>query len=847
LTLFRSKRRVIIAGTLLLLALFLVRPGAGWLRGRLIRNVSVALGRAVDIQSVSIRLLPQPGFEMGNFVVYDDPAFGAEPIVRAGEVTAVLRLTSLLRGHLDIASLSLSEPSLNLARDNAGHWNLEDILTRAAQTPVAPTRKPRTEKRLGFPYIEADHARINFKLGQEKTPYALTNADFTLWQESENSWGMRLKAQPVRTDFNLTDTGVLNVSGTWRRAAMLRETPLKFSVQWEGAQLGQATKLASGNDKGWRGTISLSATLSGRPAELLVTSAASVQDFRRYDVMRDNAIRLASKCDGLYSSVNHTLAGIQCQSAVGEGSLALSGNMAEITGSRTYDLKLTADRLPAEAIAALLRHASARFPDDLHPSGSLNAHLTVQKGHSDSYPAWTGGGEASDLQFSSGSESKGVVFGRVPFSVVPANVEGATPKRGHLNRNKPGVEVTHGAHIEAGPFELALGKTNAVTIGAWASPQRYSVSIAGNAQVQPLLEIARTFHVPVLQPSGDGRAQFDLQMAGAWSDARPKIIGKAQLQQVRAEIRGVNAPLQIETAALAINENTVDLRSLSATVGKMTWHGTVSIERQRAADSKSCRNINFDLRADELSTDELNELLNPHVRKRPWYRFLEPSPDARAPFLLTACASGKFAANHVSIHHLPATHVSGRIDLAGGKVSVSGLLADVLGGKHVGVWQADFTAKPPEYSGSGVFQHVSLQQLATAMHDGWVSGTGNGSYRVKASGLTSQELVSSAEASLDVNAHDAFFPHLTLAGASGMKASQLNAHLLLSDGKLNVDEGKLESQGSIYQLSGTASLSRKLDLKLIRDNTHSFNITGTLAEPHVQPGSTAEARAALKP
>jgi len=31
-------------------------------------------------------------------VIYEDPAFGAEPMLRAPEVTAVVRLTSLLRG-----------------------------------------------------------------------------------------------------------------------------------------------------------------------------------------------------------------------------------------------------------------------------------------------------------------------------------------------------------------------------------------------------------------------------------------------------------------------------------------------------------------------------------------------------------------------------------------------------------------------------------------------------------------------------------------------------------------------------------------------------------------------------
>ena len=191
-------------------------------------------------------------------------------MLRAPEVTAVVRLTSLVRGRLDIARLELTEPSLNLVRRQDGRWNWEALLERTERTPLAPTAKSKTEARPGFPYIEAASGRINFKAGQEKKPYALLNADFALWQESENTWGARLKAEPLRTDMNLSDTGLLRMNGTWRRAVSLRETPLQFSLEWDRAQLGQLTKLVSGNDKGWRGEVRLDAELSGAPAALQV-------------------------------------------------------------------------------------------------------------------------------------------------------------------------------------------------------------------------------------------------------------------------------------------------------------------------------------------------------------------------------------------------------------------------------------------------------------------------------------------------------------------------------------------------------------------------------------------------
>ena len=207
--LLSSRRRVVTAAAVILLGLFLVRPGAARLKVRIANSISRAVARPVEIGSVHLRFLPQPGFDLENLVIEEDPAFGAEPMLRAPEVTAVVRLTSLVRGRLDISRLELTDPSLNLVRLADGRWNWQALLERTERTPLAPTAKSKSEARPGFPYIEASSGRINFKAGQEKKPYALLNADFALWQESEDTWGARLKAEPLRTDMSLNDAGLV--------------------------------------------------------------------------------------------------------------------------------------------------------------------------------------------------------------------------------------------------------------------------------------------------------------------------------------------------------------------------------------------------------------------------------------------------------------------------------------------------------------------------------------------------------------------------------------------------------------------------------------------------------------
>jgi hypothetical protein len=785
---------------------------------------------------VKLRLLPQPGFDLQDFVVHEDPAFGAEPLLRASEVTASLRIMSLLRGRIEIARLNLTEPSLNLVRNSAGHWNLENLIERAAKVPVAPTSKGKTEKRPGFPYIEAERGRINFKFGPEKKPYALTDADFALWQDSENAWGIRLKAQPVRTDFNLSDTGTLSVDGTWQRAASLRETPLQFTLQWNRGQLGQLSKLAYGRDKGWRGGLTVSTALTGTPANLAIVAAGSVQDFRRYDIFGSGDLRLAGQCSGRYSSRDHTLSDIACTAPVNDGTITLAGSIEGPLSSRIYNLALTVHELPIQSLVAFARHAKQGMADDLIATGRLNGNLNltriVDARRRDL--VWEGRGEASGVELGSKLNKTQLLLGDIPIVVSAAT------------RPKSAARISPEPRLDIGPFNLALGRIAPASVRGWVSQSGYGFAILGDAQLQRLLQVARTVGIPAQQPNAEGQANVDLQIAGSWSGfTAPRAVGKAQLHSVHAEVRGLNAALEIAAANLILTQDQISVQKLTASVADTSWRGSLTLPRQCVAP-EACP-VRFDLQADEIATDQLNQLVNPYVRKQPWYHFLS-SPPAGIPYLLTIDAVGKISANRVVVRKLVGSRVSAKLELDKGKLRVSDLRADVLGGKHVGEWEADFTAKPPQYSGKGEFEHIALDQLSESMSDDWITGSADATYRVKTSGTDAAELFASASSTWKVEARDGLLGHVALSDGSGpLLIHRLSLQLTLHDGKFEIEDGKLDSVSNSYRISGTASMSRVLNVNLLREGAQGFNITGTLAEPHVSPIVPSETQAALKP
>jgi hypothetical protein len=830
----RSKRGFLVASVVVFVGLFLIRPGADRLRWRIVRSISSALGRQVQVGYVSLRFLP-PGFELDNFSIHDDPAFSAEPMLRSNEVVANLRVISLIRGRLEISRLELTEPSLNLVRNADGHWNVESILERAAQTPVAPTGKSKSESRPGFPYIEADRGRINFKIGPEKKPNALADADFAVWQDSENSWGMRLKARPIRTDFNITDTGVLRANGTWQRAASLRETPVQFTMEWDQGQLGQLSKFLTGNDKGWRGTLTFDTVLNGSPGALRFQTSVSVNDFRRYDLPSENALLLRAECAGTFSTVDRSVANLDCAAPVGAGSVTATGAAHHIFGPTSYDWSVKLNNIPASSVVALVRRAKKNIPDDLTADGKITGEFSLKASGEGS--EWSGHGEAEAIKLATPSGGSEIAVSRIPFSLSGEPPRSRPPKL----RKSPPLPL----RMELGKFDLSVGADRILSAQGWASRAGYGLYLSGDARVQKLLQVARVAGIPVLHPTADGQAKVELQIAGDWSGfPAPIATGAAQLRGIRAEIRGVNSPLQIISGDVQLLRDQIRVQNLTASLGTSTWTG--SVQMPRGCGSPDSCVLQFDLRTDSVASDELARLLDPRNGKRPWYRFLSAS--SAKPYLTALHASGKLSANRLDLNKVVATKVSATVMLENGNLRLTDVRGNVLGGTHTGEWTADFVAQPPECHGSGILDRASMEQVAEAMHDGWITGTASAAYEVSASGSNLSQMVSSATGKLRIEVADGELPHIELATGNGaLRIHRLAARLRLQDGLFDIEEGKLETPIGIFQLSGTASLGQTLNVKLVRDAHQGYSITGTLPQPKVAPAILSETRASLKP
>ncbi|MGO4209586.1 AsmA family protein [Terriglobus sp. YAF25] len=374
------RRRIAMALGLIVLVLVAIFAlpmiNVGRYRLRVAQGISEAIGRPVHIDNITLSMLPTPGLTLENFVISEDPEFGSEPVMRANQVHVTLRLSSLWRRKLEASSISLTEPSVNLVRAENGRWNLQAILMHATQVDAAPTAQPKAGAKPRFPYIEATSARVNLKLGNEKTPFSLTEAEFALWLPNPDEWRIRLEAHPSRTDTDASDTGVLRVEGTLKHAESFSQVPIDLHGVWTKAQLGETSKVLIGADAGLRGTLEWGANVKGTFAESNVQTWIKLDGLRRAEFFPAQPISAEIRCGLRATNRFLTLEEVKCEAPVDAGAVALTGRIDDVREPEKAAIQLGLRQVAADTLLNWGKVASSRVSPQWAASGTVDADLT---------------------------------------------------------------------------------------------------------------------------------------------------------------------------------------------------------------------------------------------------------------------------------------------------------------------------------------------------------------------------------------------------------------------------------------------------------------------------------------
>lgn len=142
-------------------------------------------GRELKINGdIKLSVFPWLGIELGQTTFGNAQGFGSEPFARIDSVEASVKLMPLLFDkQIQIGTVGLNGMGLNLARNEQGVGNWEDLVEKLgedAESPPEPKPEPPTEEAGGFDLsnvgvgsVEIHEASLVFDDRQAKTRYAI--------------------------------------------------------------------------------------------------------------------------------------------------------------------------------------------------------------------------------------------------------------------------------------------------------------------------------------------------------------------------------------------------------------------------------------------------------------------------------------------------------------------------------------------------------------------------------------------------------------------------------------------------------------------------------------------------
>jgi len=796
----------------------------GRVHAYLTAHLERAFGRPVEVRSFDARIFPGLRLTANHVTVGEDPAFGYEYFLRAEQLSAGLRWSGLLRGHFEFGTLSFSKPSLILVRSSQGQWNLERWLPPAkpsahSQPIYGPPYPPPPVNHLQR--IKFDDGRIDFKVQEDKLPFAFTGVSGSVDQVSTGRWELQLEAQPWRSGVLLQSTGSIRVRGDLAGTST-RLQPAQITLHWSEASLADVFRLLRGQDYGVRGLFILDAAAKSNasaddgPGDWTYAVQARAGRIHRWDLTeRGDNPALNLNVSGRWNVGTGVFAADQ---------VALEGLRSNLRGKLNYDSENSAStELRVDSMGVQASDLLAWF---------RAFHSDVAEGvTADQY--FTGGMILSGWPLSIESaalSSDGGVF-RVPglepirigrvnggrersnFVIGPVRISLGGEGRGLVAPKRRGVvpAMDNAADLT---FTQDL-KTNAGNI-----------SIEGNiSKVEDFLRLAAAAgkqinHGWELTGSATATTQW------AWKEPfQGQWNGLVSLKRAALTVAGLNQPLNLEEASLGWSDARHVARLLRVEGFGGNWIG--SIEEGSRTDEETATGWIFDLNVDHLNAAELDRWVGPRARPN-WLQRLLHSFLGEATRVTPASelvrrvdAEGRLHINRLTIEKLKFENVVAQGSLHDLKLNVPDSKAEWAGGTVRAKINARFLPRPI-YDIRADLERVNLAKLpGTGRLADRLGGTASGNLQLKTRGVGREELLQNLDGSGVVN-------------LKGVELQGLDLPASVADGAARLGTSRWPAGDCAFLVRNRNMVLQWLQLNAPREQT---SVEGTLSF-----GSDAELR-----
>ena len=630
------------------------------------------LGRNISLGPMKLSLIPL-AFRVENAVIGEDPAFDTgRPFAQVGTLFVSPELLPLLHHEVQISSVQLDRPSVELIRSKKGTWNFSSLLARR-QEP----QKPGAFSLDRLKIYDGQAAITDLQQRKERAVYDhidLLVDDFA----PEKSFSIEARAhlpgageQVVVLQGNAGPTdgdGIIRTPFDGR--LKLSEVSLSGLQRFVNVTaLADSDAVLTGNAevKNVAGLLSSKGRLEARNPRLRGTNVGYPMTVD-YDVS---------------SNLNESTLKIQkADLKLGQTPVSLQGSINAQPTPMQLDLTVQTSNASIAEAARLAAAFDAPFNAKNDVSGNVNLNVHAQGPLNK--PVLNGQIAARNLRISGGDLREPVQVDAVELSLSSDT-------------------------IRSNEFTAKTGRTSAAaqfTLSRYASdaPALEAKFNTENAELEELLRIAHAYGISAVEGmNGSGSVTLNVSAIGPLKQTdRLNLTGGGALRHVSLNLPSVAKPLEVRNADLRFTANSVLLDNVDLSLGQTTAHGNL------AAHNFEAPQLQFSLTANLINVPEWEQMLKPRETKA--------AKGAKQESLISrASGSGLLTAEKIVLDQLTLSNARSTVTLDHGIITLKPVSAGLFNGQQEGTIVVNTRTEPTTYSVDSRLQSVDANQFLSAI------------------------------------------------------------------------------------------------------------------------------------
>jgi AsmA protein len=486
-------------------------------RGTIQTKLEQQLNRKVTLGDMSLGLFPLR-FKVANLAISEDPKFTSKSaFIQTQELSVSVKLLPLLSKSVEVDSLSLQRPNVELIKNAQGVWNFASLGQKEPAAAPAPSAAPKSAPSAAEAPPPASSEQ-QFSLGElaiNDGQIAITDLQDRRPRTVYDHINLKLTDFAPTTPFNvdasvhLPGPGNQEVSLKGKGGPLSHEnpatTPFKGTLDLKGVEIAGLQKFLQSP-----ALVNTDGILSGHTDIASETGKLSANGQMNLDKPKLHGIEVGYPINADYN-VSDDLPNDLLR--IDKGTIKLGQTPISVTGTVNHkptpaqlDLNLKASDVTIAEIARLAAAAGIAFAPGTTVNGKINADIKAQ-GAADK-PALNGILAGHDIQVSGKEIAK-------PVEVKALNIA-LTPTEIHSDN----FNVTSGGTTAAVQFFVKQYTSN--------SPQVDATLRAPQAALPDVLAMAKAYGVTSLDKvTGQGNLSVDMHAAGAVRSLSSDEIMKA--------------------------------------------------------------------------------------------------------------------------------------------------------------------------------------------------------------------------------------------------------------------------------------------------------------------------------